>query len=125
MSPVEPDGPFEVLPGTVVVLVTTVASEADATVLADAVVEGRLAACAKRRPHHATYRWAGAIERSTEVAVEMVTTADRLAALVTAVSAAHPYDLPELAAHSVATSAAYAAWVRAETSSGADGAASD
>lgn len=99
----------------VVVVVTTVADDAAATSLADAVVARHLAACAKRRAVSSTYRWQGEVERCGEVVIEMVTAPDRVDGLVALVAAEHPYELPELISWPVTTTAAYAQWVRAET----------
>ncbi len=82
-----------------------------------ALVEARLAACVVTLPGLASiYRWQGAIETAREVVMIAKTRADLRDAAMDAIAAAHPYDVPAVLALSVeAATAAYAAWVAAET----------
>jgi len=82
---------------TASVVVTTLASEADAAKLARAVVKEGLAACGTLVPGaRSIYAWKGAIEDSGEVLLVLKTTAPRERALAKRVRALHPYDVPEL-----------------------------
>ncbi len=98
----------------VLVLETTVASEADARVLADAVVAERLAACAQiLGPLESVYWWQGTVTGATEWLLRCKTTTARAEALLARLRELHPYELPELVLlepHGVEPD--YAAWVR-------------
>ncbi|MEE2665941.1 MAG: divalent-cation tolerance protein CutA [Myxococcota bacterium] len=101
--------------GVRVVLVT--APERVARELARALVGERLAACVNLVPGvRSIYRWQGEIEEDEEVLLVAKTQHDRVAALSQRVRELHPYDLPETLALSAAGgSAAYLAWVCAES----------
>lgn len=88
-----------------------------AATIASALVEARLAACASvQEDVESVYRWQGRVERARETLLVAKTTRDRLPALVARIQALHPYELPEIIAFEAAGgSAAYLAWVEAET----------
>lgn len=94
-------------------VLTTVAADADAIALARTLVDERLAACVNvLPPMTSVYRWKGQVEQDREQQVVIKTTADRVAALETRVRQLHAYDLPEflvIGAHG--GSAAYLGWV--------------
>lgn len=99
-----------------VVLVTMPTAERAAE-LARALVEERLAACGNVVPGlRSIYRWEGRVVDEPEVLLVLKTTAARFEALRDRVLALHPYQVPEVLALPVdAGSAAYLAWVGAET----------
>ena len=84
--------------------------------LARELLERRLVACASLVPGlESHYRWEGELQSSAEVQLLLKTTPERLAALETALTELHPYDLPELLALPVkGGGAAYLAWVASE-----------
>ena len=89
------------------------ASEEEAQVLALALVEAKLAACAQTTAIRSTYRWRGVIEQAPEVLLTLKTLTAKLPELEARVKARHSYDTPELMATPVVwTSADYAAWLR-------------
>ena len=98
-------------------LVTTVGSREQALELADAVVEGRVAACVQvLGPITSVYRWHGEVERAEEYLCLMKTPAARLERLAAFVRDRHPYDTPEITAvESLFTDRRYLAWALAET----------
>lgn len=98
------------------VLVTMPTAERAAE-LARALVEERLAACGNVVPGlRSIYRWEGRVVDEPEVLLVLKTTAARFEALRDRVLALHPYQVPEVLALPVdAGSAAYLAWVGAET----------
>ncbi len=100
-----------------VVLVTAPDAEIGAS-MARALVEERLAACVNLVPGiRSVYRWKGAVHVDTEVLLVAKTRADRCALLAARVKDLHPYDVPEvLELPAVGGSAAYLAWVCAESS---------
>lgn len=101
----------------VLLVLTNCPDEASAERITTVLVEGRLAACVNRlAPVRSTYRWQGAVERAEEIPLLIKCTRARYADVEAAISAAHPYEVPEIIAMPVvAGSAAYLAWVAAET----------
>ena len=81
------------------------------------LVEQRLAACVNiLAPCTSVYRWHDAIETASEIPLLIKTTLARYPALQAALTAAHPYELPEIVAVPLHEGLpAYLAWVGAET----------
>ncbi len=103
--------------GEAVLIVTSCGSEAEAERIAAALVGERLAACVQMLPVTSVYRWQGAVERSTEVALHIKTRAALADAVVGRVRALHSYTLPELLVLPIAGgSPDYLKWIAAETS---------
>jgi periplasmic divalent cation tolerance protein len=109
-SPSTPTGKFAVVWST---YPDAVAAERAANDL----VERRLAACVAILPQMVSvYRWQGAIERSNEAVLIAKTRATSAEAVTAALAASHPYEVPALLVLPVAAaSAAYGAWIEAET----------
>ncbi len=84
-----------------------------AGLLADTLVEERLAACVTRLPGvTSVYRWEGALQRDAEVLLIIKTTAERLANLSARIESLHPYEVPEVIAIPVTGgSERYLGWV--------------
>jgi periplasmic divalent cation tolerance protein len=109
-------------PSDVLVVLTNCPDEATATRIRRDLVEARLAACVNQLgPVESTFRWQGAVEEATEVALLIKTTRERYAALEARLRELHPYSVPEIVAipleHGYAD---YLAWVHAETRAGAN-----
>lgn len=103
-------------PPPVLLVLTTVATRADAERLARSMVEQRLAACAQISVIDSVYRWQGALQREGELRLLFKTSAARGPALQAALAAAHPYELPAIVAVPCADALpAFADWVAAET----------
>ncbi|MBY4594570.1 divalent-cation tolerance protein CutA [Ottowia caeni] len=102
--------------GGVLIVLTTVANQADAQALARVLVEKRLAACAQINAIESVYRWEGAIQQGTEWRILLKTASDRYQALEAAILQHHPYDLPAIVAlpssHALAS---FAQWVGEES----------
>ncbi|MGW6457351.1 divalent-cation tolerance protein CutA [Streptomyces sp. NPDC055078] len=98
-------------------VLTTTDSAAKAEALARGAVAARLAACAQiSAPVTSVYRWQNAIETAEEWQILFKTSQDRYPALESHLIAAHDYDTPEIIATPVVLgSAAYLAWIDAET----------
>lgn len=94
----------------------TFPDEATAAAIADALVEGGLAACVHVFPAGtSTYRWEGRVVRETEVVAWAKTRRGRLPALTAAVVARHPYAVPCVVGYpTIGGWAPYLDWVRAE-----------
>ena len=79
-----------------VVVLSTVGKAEDASRIARALVERRLAACVNVVPGvRSFYRWKGAVEEEDERLLVIKTRRDRFEALREALVALHPYELPE------------------------------
>ena len=101
--------------GNLLLVLTTVATRADADALARAMVEQRLAACAQISAIDSVYRWQGAVQSEGEFRVLFKTTAERYPALEAALRSSHPYELPAIVAFPVAQALpAFADWVITE-----------
>lgn len=100
------------------VVLSTAPDLASARTLARALVEQRRAACVQLGPGlTSVYRWQGALEEASEVALAIKTVRARLPDLERELARLHPYAVPELVALApVHVGAAYRAWLIAETS---------
>ena len=97
-----------------VIVLTTLAADADAAGLARTLVNERLAACVNVLPAMTSfYRWQGTVEEGTEQQLIMKTTADRVAPLAARLRELHAYEVPEFLVLRVAEgSDAYLGWIR-------------
>ena len=97
----------------IVLVLTTIAAEADGAALGRALVDERLAACVNVLPAMTSvYRWKGQVEQDREQQVIIKTTRDRLAALEARLRELHSYELPELlVVPAGGGSDAYLAWI--------------
>jgi periplasmic divalent cation tolerance protein len=107
--------------GVLLVLTNCPDEESAARIRRD-LVEARLAACVNQLgPVQSTYRWQGAVEETTEVALLIKTTRERYAALEARLRELHPYSVPEIVALPMERGGAdYLAWVHAETRAAAN-----
>src|SRR5437016_13266141 len=81
---------------TALVVLTTLANDADARALVTALVAARLVACGTLLPGaRSIYRWEGQLTEEAEVVVLLKTDASTWAALCAAVPERHPYQVPE------------------------------
>ena len=97
----------------VVLVLTTIAAEADGPALARALVDERLAACVNVLPAMTSvYRWKGQVEEDREQQIIIKTTRDKVAALEVRIRELHSYELPEfLVIPAAGGSDAYLAWI--------------
>ena len=100
-----------------VVVYSTFPEAASAERASADLVERRLAACVAVLPGMVSfYRWRGAVERADEVILLAKTRAALADPVMAAIAATHPYEVPALLVLPVASaSAAYGAWIEAET----------
>ena len=96
------------------IVLTTASSRDEAKRIAQALVEGRLAACVNLiEGVESIYRWQGALEEAAEVLLLIKTNVEKLEALETAVRRLRSYDVPEFLIFDVnGGSAAYLKWLR-------------
>ena len=94
------------------VVLTTVGADFDATALAKALVEQRLAACVNVLPQvQSIYRWKNGVEGDREQLLVIKTTPERIDALRTALLGQHPYEVPEFVVLAAEVDGAYAEWL--------------
>ncbi|MFV0681409.1 divalent-cation tolerance protein CutA [Ottowia sp.] len=99
----------------ILLVLTTVASRADADCLARQMVEQRLAACVQISAIDSVYRWQGQVQAEGEYRLLFKTTIERYPALEAALRAAHPYELPAIVAWPCSeVLAEFADWVAGE-----------
>ena len=97
----------------IVVLMTAPTLE-EARLLAEKLVETKLAACVQILPEmESVYRWQGKVERQPEHLLLAKTTAERFAELEREVRAIHSYDTPEIVSFPLTQgSADYLRWLQ-------------
>lgn len=95
----------------VAVVTTTVATDAQARLLAQLVLEARLAACVQVEPITAYFRWQGVLQEDREFRLVCKTAPRAVPPLLALVRAHHPYVLPQLVVQALQGSAEYADWV--------------
>ena len=95
------------------IVLTTVADEASASRIAEAVVAAGLAACVTQLPGVvSTYRWQDKMQQDTEILMLIKTTKGAYAALSQEIERLHDYELPELLAVDVDEgSDSYLSWL--------------
>ena len=96
-----------------IVVLMTAADAAEATRIAELLVNKRLAACVQILPEiESVYRWNGEVQRETELLLLAKTTAARFDDLERAVREIHSYDTPEIVAVPMAhVSEPYRVWL--------------
>jgi periplasmic divalent cation tolerance protein len=100
------------------IVMTTCASDEQATRLAQALVEKKLAACVQASHITSTYRWQGAIETAPEVRLLIKAKAADYDAIAALIVALHSYRNPEVLAIPVtAGTQLYLDWIDLETRS--------
>ena len=97
-------------------VITTTTRRDEAEAIAYALVEKRLAGCVQiSGPIRSVYRWKGALEESDEWQVTAKTRRDLFAKVEAAISAVHPFEVPEILALPIMTgSRAYLDWLDGE-----------
>jgi periplasmic divalent cation tolerance protein len=107
------------MPEPIIVLVTY-GSEEEALKIANALVEGRLAACVNlTSPVRSIYRWEGKIWDEKEWLLIIKTQKDRFEDLEKKVKSLHSYSVPEIVSLPIVEgSSSYLDWIRENTKSG-------
>jgi periplasmic divalent cation tolerance protein len=95
-------------------LLTTFADEAAAATVVRSLLDEHLIACGTLIPGaRSIYRWKGAVEESTEVAVLLKTSSEAASRCMVRLAELHPYELPEIIeVEPTAVSLPYATWIR-------------
>ena len=95
----------------------TVPDRETGTRIAEALIEGRLAACVNLIPGVTSfYEWKGKVERDEELQLVIKSRAARYDELERTITQLHPYELPEIIAVSLTEGlAGYLAWIDENT----------
>jgi periplasmic divalent cation tolerance protein len=102
-----------------VLVLTTLGADADASAFARTLVEDRLAACVNVLPAMTSiYRWKGSVDQEREQQLLIKTAANRVEALAARLRELHPYELPEFIVLDAEASTAYAEWIDDSTRAG-------
>lgn len=101
------------------VAITVIDSEANASRIAEGLVDARLAACVQiAGPVRSIYRWQGEVHNEPEWQLWVKTTTDRRDAISAWIGENHTYDVPELVFLPITAGLpAYLDWITAETRS--------
>ncbi len=102
-----------------IVLYTTFPNEKEARKVGGELVEEKLAACVNIFPGMVSiYRWEGAIENGSEVAMLVKTRKELETQVLEALAAKHPYSVPALIVFEPRrVAASYLGWLRDQTAS--------
>ena len=99
-----------------VVVMTACASQEQASQIAAALVEKKLAACVQASDIVSTYRWKGTLESGSEVRLMIKARLADYPAIEALIAAKHSYEVPEVIAIPVmAGSRDYLDWIDTET----------
>ena len=109
------------MPTDVVVVLTTLPTDADCAAFAETLVREHLAACVNVLPEmQSIYWWKEKVDRDRERQIVIKTTASRLDELQARICELHPYEVPELLVLRVdGGDEAYLNWVGQATKAGA------
>jgi periplasmic divalent cation tolerance protein len=98
------------------VVMTTVASRADAIRLANAAVKAKLAACVQFWPIRSIYHWEGKVVSGREVLLLCKTRSGCVTPLQSLIKAGHTYEVPEIVTLPITAGLpAYLAWITRES----------
>ena len=97
---------------TAIVVLCAVGGRDEASGIARALVERRLAACVQMTPIESWYRWDGAVQHEAEAMLHIKTMRSRFAQLCETIESLHSYDVPEIVALPITdASPRYLEWV--------------
>ena len=94
-------------------ILCTCPDQESATIVANSLVEKRLAACVNILPQITSiYRWQDRVERSNELLLLIKSNGDNYAKIQAVICELHPYELPEIISVSIEQGLpAYLAWI--------------
>lgn len=99
-------------------VLTTAASETEATAIAQALVQAQLAACVSLMPIHSIYTWQGELHQEPEWQLLIKTKTICFGAVEAKIQELHSYAVPEIIAIPLqAGSTTYLSWISSMVSS--------
>lgn len=99
-----------------IILYTTVQTNAQASQLSEALLNNKLAACVQQTTIQSQYLWQGELEQTTEIQLCIKSRAANTQGLMDWISANHPYETPEIiVVKPKAVSEPYKMWVYSVT----------
>lgn len=97
-------------------LLTTVASRADAAKIANLLIGEKLAACVQLLPIESFYFWQGKVQNENELLLLIKTRTALFDAAIARIKAVHPYTVPEIVGTGfLAGSKPYLDWINSVT----------
>lgn len=94
------------------IVMVTAPSRTEATTIAQALVEEKLAACVSLLPVHSIYRWQGEIHQDDEWQLLIKSELAKFSLLEARIQALHSYEVPEIIALPILRgSQAYLSWI--------------
>lgn len=100
----------------VVLVLTTLPDAAAVSLLAEKVIDARLAACVTELgPVTSRYRWNGKVETAQEIQVLFKTSLACAGELARFIESNHPYETAEIVSWQADASHAYGQWINTET----------
>ena len=107
---------------TAVIVMTTVADQASANLIADALLDRRQAACIQQLDIQSHYRWQGEKRSDPEILLLVKTSVSAQDLAIRTIRELHRYDLPEIATVPLSGgSPEYLDWLVAQTGAGTAG----
>ena len=99
-----------------IIILTSIDDKAKAEHMAQALVEGKLAACVQISAQGmSVYQWQGKICKDKEYYLSIKTDKAHQADVTAWLEANHPYDTPEIISLNAKASAEYQHWLQSET----------
>lgn len=97
-------------------ILTNCPDEATADRIAEALIHGRLAACANRyAPITSLYHWQGAVAKETEVPLLIKTRPELAGRVETELRRIHPYEVPPILRVTMEANEDFLKWIGEET----------
>jgi len=94
------------------IILVTAPSEAEAAAIAEALIQGKLAACVSIWPVGSLYTWQGQVQQEREYQLLIKTHLAHYPALEAKIRELHSYEVPEIIAVPIVQgSAAYLQWI--------------
>jgi len=104
------------MPNRICLVQTSVEYPDQARSLGEKLLAERLAACIQIIPDGTSmFHWQGRVEQSSECYLSIKTRLELRDAVIRWLEVHHPYEMPEIVSTELQSTAAYTAWLKAET----------
>ena len=99
-----------------IIVTTTVDTNEAAQAITNAILLPRLASCVQANPIHSSFWWQGSLQHTDEIRLQAKAPEANGEALVAAIAAVHPYEVPEIIITPILDGhPPYLEWIDAET----------